>query len=474
MPVFMKAECNRCHGAARGQDGFRLSLWGFDPEGDHYRLTRELPGRRINLAMPEESMLLTKADGEAPHTGGKLFREGQRAVQDPPPLARSRRAERSRPTWPSRTSLELLPKKLVLESPGQNFKITVRAHYSDGTDRDVTDTALFLTSNEGSAKIGRTASITTGPRGEAFVMARFATFTVGAQVIVIPKGLKYEWPKVEERNFVDQLVDEKLQNLRITPERRLQRRDLPAPRLHRHHRHCCPTRDEVTKFVADTGSAEARRRRSTNCSAAANSWTSGRSSGAISCRSAPASNNQGSYKATLTYYTWLRDQFDKNVPMNEIARAAHRRRAARISKIPAVNYYQLETDPLKLAEDTAQAFFGIRIQCSQCHNHPFDRWTMEDYRGFVAFFTQIGRKNGEDPRETIIFNSGSGESQHPVGNRVVPPKFLGGDAPGLQGQGPPPGARRLGRLAGESLFPAPHRQPHLGAIHGPRHRRAGG
>ncbi|HEY2341657.1 MAG TPA: hypothetical protein VGH90_01450, partial [Chthoniobacteraceae bacterium] len=76
MPVFMKVECNRCHGAARGQDGFRLSLWGFDPEGDHYRLTREIPGRRINLALPEASMLLTKADGEAPHTGGKRFEKG--------------------------------------------------------------------------------------------------------------------------------------------------------------------------------------------------------------------------------------------------------------------------------------------------------------------------------------------------------------------------------------------------------------
>ena len=85
---------------------------------------------------------------------------------------------------------------------------------------------------------------------------------------------------------------------------------------------------------------------------------------------------------------------------------------------PAVNFYQGDTDPMKIAEDTAQAFFGIRIQCAQCHNHPFDRWTMEDYRGFVAFFTQVGRKSGEDPRERIVFNRGAGESLHPVGNKV--------------------------------------------------------
>ncbi len=109
MPVFMKAECNRCHGAARGQDGFRLSLWGFDPDGDHYRLTREIAGRRINLAMPEESMIVTKATGEAPHTGGKLFEKDSELAQDVRPLARSRRAERPARTSPSPTSLEILP-----------------------------------------------------------------------------------------------------------------------------------------------------------------------------------------------------------------------------------------------------------------------------------------------------------------------------------------------------------------------------
>jgi hypothetical protein len=144
-------------------------------------------------------------------------------------------------------------------------------------------------------------------------------------------------------------------------------------------------------------------------------------------------NNGASYKAVLSYYTWLREQFEKNVPMNEVARQLLAANGSNFED-PAVNFYQLELDPLKLAEDTAQAFFGIRIQCAQCHNHPFDRWTMEDYRGFVAFFTQIGRKVGEDPREKIVFNSGGGESKHPVGDRVIPPKFLGGEAPDAKGK----------------------------------------
>ena len=101
---------------------------------------------------------------------------------------------------------------------------------------------------------------------------------------------------------------------------------------------------------------------------------------------------------------------------------------------PATNYYQNETDTLKVAENVAQVFMGMRIQCAQCHNHPFDRWTMDDYYSFAAFFAQIGRKRAEDPREIVVYNSGGGEVRHPVGNRVMPPKFLGGDTPDVKGK----------------------------------------
>jgi hypothetical protein len=95
--------------------------------------------------------------------------------------------------------------------------------------------------------------------------------------------------------------------------------------------------------------------------------------------------------------------------------------------LPASNYYQIEQDTLKLTENVAQVFMGMRIQCAQCHNHPFDRWTMDDYYGFAAFFSQVGRKAGEDPRERIIFDRGTGDVKHPVGGRIMAPKFLGGE-----------------------------------------------
>ena len=133
-------------------------------------------------------------------------------------------------------------------------------------------------------------------------------------------------------------------------------------------------------------------------------------------------------------------------------------------KNPATNYYQIEPDTLKTAENVAQVFMGIRTQCAQCHNHPFDRWTMDDYYSFAAFFAQIGRKQGEDYRETIVFNSGGGEVAHPVGGRQMPPKFLGGADARRGRQGPPRGAGQVAGLAGESVLRHQRGQPRLGPL----------
>ncbi len=433
MPVFMRNGCNSggCHGASRGKDGFRLSLFGYNPEGDYFNLTREQIGRRINLALPEASMLLTKCEGEAPHTGGKLFAKGSESYQNILRWLEAGALNDAKDVV-TPTSIEILPKQILLESPNQKFRITVRAHYSDGTDRDVTSMALFLSSNDGSAKIDTEGVITTGQRGEAFVMARYHTYTVGTQVIVIPKGLQYEKAKIEEWNYVDTLVNAKLDKLRMFPsglcddETFLRRASIDITGT-------LPPAADIKAFVESKEPSKRAAKvdellgRKEFVDIWALKWSE-----LLQVRT-DQNNNQGSYKAVLSYYNWIRERLEKNMPINEVARELISSNGSNFEN-PAANYYQLETDPLKLAEDTAQAFFGTRIQCAQCHNHPFDRWTMSDYRGFVAFFTQIGRKNGEDPRERIIFNSGGGDSKHPVTGEVIPPKFLGEDQPDTVGK----------------------------------------
>src|SRR4029078_826961 len=140
-----------------------------------------------------------------------------------------------------------------------------------------------------------------------------------------------------------------------------------------------------------------------------------------------------SYKSVVLYYNWLQDKIARNVPFNQIVKDLIDSGGGTFEN-PATNYYQTERDALKIAENVAQVFMGMRIQCAQCHNHPFDRWTMDDYYSFAAFFAQMGRKQGADPRETIVFNSGGGEVNHLVGGRVMAPKFLGGVTRDLQGR----------------------------------------
>ena len=430
MPIFMRSGCNQggCHGAARGKDGFRLSLFGFDADGDHYRLTRELSGRRINLALPRESLLLEKAQGKVPHTGGQKIKDGDEYTQN---ILRwlDAGAPLDPTTVATPVAVELYPKNGVLDGKGATQQMVVRARYSDGTDRDVTNLALFLSNNDTSAKISPDGLVTAGERGEAFVMARFATFTVGSQVIVLPKGLQFTFPQVEERNYIDALVNAKLKKLRIEPsgpcndETFLRRVYLDVIGV-------LPTVEEYQRFMAST--APNKREllvdellgRKEFAELWVQKWAE-----LLQIRS----SNQVSYKAMLLYYNWLQDKIARNAPVNEWVQELLGATGGTF-KNPATNYYQNETDILKVSENVAQVFMGMRIQCAQCHNHPFDRWTMNDYYGFASFFSQVGRKPADDPREIVVFNSGGGEVTHPIRGMVMKPKFLGGETPDVAGK----------------------------------------
>ena len=432
MPVFLRAGCNSgsCHGAARGKDGFRLSLFGYDADGDFQRITREIATRRVNLALPAESLMIQKSIGAVPHTGGAPVKPDSIHYQ-----SMVRWLEAGAPKDPAQVatpvSMEILPKQAVLEE-GTAHRMTVRAKYSDGTDRDVTNLALFMSNNDTSAKIDGDGKVTAGVRGEAFVMARFATFTVGSQVITVPKGLQYQWPGTPENNYVDTLVNNKFKKLRILPSELcddqtfLRRASLDITGL-------LPTPEEHAAFLASTDPQKREKLvdELLGRKEFVEVWVM-KFAELLQVRTIDQ-GNQLSYKGALLYYNWLQERIAGNVPMDQIVRELIGADGGTF-KNPATNYYQTELDTLKVAENTAQVFMGMRIQCAQCHNHPFDQWTQNDYYHFVSFFTQVGRKQGEDPRERIIFNAGGGEFAHPVTGQALPPKFLGGAQPDLQGK----------------------------------------
>jgi hypothetical protein len=430
MPVFMKAGCNTgsCHGAARGKDNFRLSLFGFDPDGDHYRLTREQPERRLDLSIPAECLLIEKATGQVPHTGGSPTKKDDQYYQ-----TLMRWLESGAPAdsgeVPTVEKVELYPPTALLDGEGETQQLTVRAKYSDGTDRDVTSLAVFLSSNDNAAAVSPEGKVTAANRGEAFVMARYEKHTVGVPFIVLPKGLEFQWQETPANNYIDELIYAKLKKLRIQPSELCS----DAEFIRRVSLDICgilPTSAETTQFVADADPAKREKlvdgllARKEFVELWVMKWSE-----LLQIRS----NIYVSYKATLLYYNWLQEQIAGNVPINEMIKKLLGAQGGTFSN-PATNYFQAEQDRLKTAENVAQVFMGMRIQCAQCHNHPFDRWTMDDYYSFAAFFAQIGRKAGADPRETIVYNAGGGEVNHLVGGRAMPPKFLGGAVPDCTGR----------------------------------------
>ncbi|GAA5126709.1 PSD1 domain-containing protein [Luteolibacter yonseiensis] len=434
MPVLTAAGCSTgsCHGSARGQDGFHLSLYGFDPKGDHFRLTNEMAGRRINLAVPEESLLVTKASGAVPHTGGNLIKKDSAFYKTLVDWIRDG-AEYDAGEIPQPTGIEVRPKQVVLTGQDVRIPFSVRATYSDGTDRDVTTLSTFSTSNDNSVSIGAREGIAASKnRGEAFLLARFHTFTEGSQAIVVPADLKYTRPEFPAANYIDSLVAEKLNKLRIVPsgladdESFLRRVFLDIAGVP-------PTVAEREKFLADTRPEKRGllvdellgRKEFTEM------WVM-KWAELMQIRTFNNGDQQVSYKAALGYYQWLRERIAGNVPFNVLVKELLSAEGGTFSS-PATNFFQIERDVLKLTENVAQVFMGTRIQCAQCHNHPFDRWTMDDYYSFASFFAQVKRKPAEDPRERVIYDEG-GEIQNPVTKQNMTPKFLGGPKPELKDQ----------------------------------------
>ncbi|MFQ5411522.1 MAG: DUF1549 domain-containing protein, partial [Phycisphaerae bacterium] len=427
MPVFMKAGCNSgaCHGSASGKEGFRLSLFGFAPDKDYVSLTRAMGSRRIDLAAPERSLILRKPTEKVSHGGGRRLKTDGELYRllhdwiaagtpdDPKGL-------------PRLSGIEITPKEAVLQGKSQPLQLKVHAHYSDGSTRDVTSLALFDSSDTSTAVVSPNGQITSGLKGEAFVMVRFGDFAEVSQLIVLDAGAAFTWKDAAAPvNSVDEAINAKLKKLQINPSPIcsdavfLRRAYLDLIGL-------LPTVKQTRAFLADT-SPDKRARlidalldRPEFPELWAMKWAE--------LLRIESGSRRISFKAMFLYYNWLRDAILRNTPMDELVRSLLSAEGGNFTN-PAANFYLVETNPTQMAENVAQVFCGIRIQCAQCHNHPFERWTQNDYYSFAAFFSQVGRKRADDPRESVIFNRRSGEVAHLRTGKNAPPKFLGGPAP---------------------------------------------
>lgn len=413
VPIFTKLGCNSggCHGKSGGQNGFALSLLGFVPELDYQTLVKENRGRRLMVTSPEFSMLLTKAAGQMSHGGGKRMDVGsdeykliRRWIAGGTPYSDGKDLEV--------TKITVFPEqRIIARNNRQQF--TVLAHYSDGTIVDVTQRAQYESNDPDIAVVDGSALVRSlGMSGEAAIMARYqgsvATFRA-----TVPLGLKIPAYTFEERTIVDKHTHKKWQELGIVPS------DLASDetfirRVFHDVTGTLPTPKQVRDFLDDKSPNKRDKLIDQLVETPeysyffANRW-------ADVLRVRRGKTPQRAF-GTFAFHNWIRESIAEDKPYDQFAREI----LAAIgdeSKSPPTVWYRDLQKPEQFVDDACQLFLGVRVACAQCHHHPYEKWSQDDYWGMAAFFSQIGRKAAPNlgvqvqnnaPGRQIIFNKGTG------------------------------------------------------------------
>lgn len=422
-PLFTKYSCNGggCHGKSGGQNGFRLSLLGFEPKEDFEYLVKEGRGRRIFPAAPDQSLLLLKATARLPHGGGQridfdspAYRLIKRWIEQGMPYGKE--------TDPVVTHIEVFPKERLMDR-GTTQQAVVIAHLSDGSSEDVTRTAQFDSNDTEMAEVSVTGLVTTGQlTGSVAIMARYQGH-VGVFRATVPLGVKAE-SSPAKKNYIDELVFQKLGDLGL-PSSGLSDDATYLRRVTVDLAGRLPSLEEAEAFLADADPNKRDNlvRRLLDSTDYAdyfsNKWN------AI-LRNKRRQDNEKHF--TYAFHDWIRTSLYENKPYDQFVREILTA-TGEAGKNAPVAWYREVKDQSAQVEDTAQLFLGLRIQCARCHHHPFEKWSQQDYYGFAAFFAQVGRKKGEIQNEDRIFHRrGIAQANNPKTGQAVKPTGLGSPA----------------------------------------------
>lgn len=433
-PILSKAGCNMgaCHASQYGKGGFKLSVFGFEPGEDHDMIVRDRHQRRVNLLNPAESLFLQKPTMAVPHGGAQRLKKGTPDYNLLLAwLAEGAPAPEKEPA--KVTHLEVIPNRRVAQQDSTQ-QLRVVATYKDGTIRDVTAWARYDSMDEGVLAVDEGGRVSVLNRGQAPIMVRFegqaeiAMFAVPYQDNIPLAG----W---QNQNFVDEHASAKFRELGIEPSPLcddptfLRRAFLDATGS-------VPTAEETDAFLQDTDPKKREKLIDRLLGLTgdpeldiyndryASYWTL---KWADLIRN--NSNNVGD-QGMWALHNWLRNSFLTNKPFDRFVSEIVTAKGSIYSNGPA-NYFRINKNSSELAESTAQTFLGIRIQCAQCHHHPFEKYSQADYYSFAAFFSRIGTKNSQEfglfGRETVVMVRSSGEVRHPKTGKNMPPTPLGGE-----------------------------------------------
>lgn len=407
-----------CHGSPAGKGGFRLSLRGFDAALDSLSLIREDLGRRTSVLAPEESLLLQKPTMRVSHGGGQRLRKGERAYS----ILRDWIAQGCRADAGGTavcTGIEVYPKERELRFPAVTQNLVVLAKFSDGSLHDVTDLAVFSSSDEETAEVSPAGLVTAKERGDATILVRYLDHMDTACFTFLRDVPGFVWPSPPENNFIDARVFARLKQLQLPPAELCSEHEF-IRRVYLDVLGILPERKEVEAFTSDP-SADKRARLIDSLLERpeyAEFWAL-KLADLLRVKSGRLGTG-GMHKL----HRWLVRVVGQNRPYDHIARELLTASGSTLQNPPA-GFYRGAADVNDCAETTSQIFLGIRIQCAKCHNHPFDRWSQDNYYGIGAFFARVGRANLPGGEETLVYSLPRGEVTQPRTQRQMSPWLPG-------------------------------------------------
>ncbi len=439
MPILNKTGCTSgpCHGAAKGKNGFKLSLRGYDPEFDYQALLYEISGRRVNRAAPAESLLFSKPTQAVPHQGGMVLTQPEyketilRWISEGTVFGDNKKDAVEK--------LEIFPKEIFMARPGIKQQVLVFAHYGDGTVRDVSKEASIKSNVEtiatvapggehvmtavapGPVRMEGAQSIVGERIGEAALQVRYEGKFVTLPMTVLNPKEGFSWNNPPKYNYVDEHIDAKLEKLKIQPApvsddaTFLRRAYLDLTGIP-------PTPKQARAFLEDPEKSRLKRGRLIDDlmkrKQFVDHWT-------LKWGDLLQSNRKYlGEKGTWAFRQWIRDAISGNRPYDELVRELVTSTGSTFQN-PAANFYRVNSDPKMAMEKTTQLFLGVRMVCAQCHDHPFERWTQNQYYQLSSFFAAVGIKPGFDSDEQIVYLKREDDLiKHPKSGRYVEPEYL--------------------------------------------------
>lgn len=418
LPLMSKAGCNAgtCHGSAKGKNGFKLSLRGYDPEYDYQALINDLAGRRFNRVNPDQSLMLLKPVAAVPHEGGQVIKPDSRAYQ----ILRQWIAEGTKYEDATQRAdrIEVIPATVDLDLPGRTQQLLVLAHYPDDQVRDVTREAIFASNNSEVAEV-KEGMVTGIRRGEAAIQVRYEGAYATKEITVMGDRSGFAWKQPPENNYIDKHVYTKLKRMKILPselatDAEFMRRvslDLTGQP---------PSGEQVRKFL-ENPSANKRTELIDELIGSQGyiEFWANKFADLLQCNKEALGD-----KGVWVYRSYIRQAIADNVPWDQFVRKLLLAQGSSYLN-PEVNYYRVLREPGKIAEDVSQTFLGVRFNCNKCHDHPFEKWTQNQYYEFGAYFARVAFKRGSLGQDVI--RNFTGDQMTVTGEEIVYRNYAGGE-----------------------------------------------